>query len=123
MRMTNLEVVTYLNKLSSNFFNDDMKNKYLPVKLNFAIQKNLATLGQHNIGIDESRKTIGEHYGTLDGNHYIIDPDKIDEANQELQDLYNIEIELPILTVSLSSIEDLDLTMTQMDALMFMIEE
>lgn len=121
--MTNLEVVTYLNKLSFNFFQNDMKDKYLPVRLNFAIQKNLAVLGQHNIGIDESKKIIGEHYGTLEGDRYVIDPNKIDEANKEIQDLYNISVDLPILKVSLSTIEDLNLTVGQMDALMFMIEE
>lgn len=123
MKLTNLQVTTILQKISQSFFNDEVKNKYLPIKLNFAIQKNLATLGQHNMAIESGKKTICEEYGIRDGDKYIFDNDKVDIANQELQDLYSVETDLPISTVSLNAIENIELTPAQMDAIMFMIEE
>ena len=50
-------------------------------------------------------------------------PEKIEKASQELNDLFNLEQEVQIYTIQESSLtDDLTITTSQMEALMFMIE-
>lgn len=124
MQFKNYEIIQHAEELKQHFLIDN-KNQYLPIKLNYAIQKNLAVLLQNYASIDNSKLTICKHYGKLDetGEKYSFDNEVISTVNNELQDLYNIEVDVPIMTVKLSLIEDLELTPIQMNAIMFMIEE
>lgn len=124
MKFKNYEIVQHSEELKKYFLTEN-NNQYLPIKLNYAIQKNLASLLQNYASIDSSRNTICKHYGTLNdaGDAYHFPPETIDVVNNELQDLYNIEVEVAIMLVKLSDIENLELTPNQMNAIMFMIEE
>ena len=67
--------------------------------------------------IDVNPGVIGKDIGA------IIEGENKIKAEQELQDLFNIEQEVDIRTCSLSQIEGIDLTLEQMQAIMFMIIE
>lgn len=122
MTMTNFEIYNTA-KAMSDAFQDG--TQYLPVKVNFFIQKNKATLMTLAQDIDNSRIAIVQNYGTMDenANQFVVPEDKIEAANAELMDLFNIEQEVDIRKVSIDSFpDDINLTTAQMEALMFMID-
>ena len=122
MKLTNQEIYEKAFEISKAF---SQETKYIPIKLNFAIQKNLATFSKLQKEIEDNRIKIASVYGTLDEERqkYIIEGENKIKAEQELQDLFNIEQEVDIRTCSLSQIEGIDLTLEQMQAIMFMIVE
>jgi Ser-tRNA(Ala) deacylase AlaX len=76
--------------------------------------------------IENTRIEIAQRYGKLDAetNQYIIEPDKINEASRELNDLFSLEQEVHIYKINIENlIDNLALTTGQMEAIMFMIEE
>ena len=122
MQLTNNFIYETAYNLYSLFNNNE---QYIPVKLNFKIQKNLKTLQACAELIDEQKAKIGQQYGELmPEGHYSISPEKINEANKELMDLGNIVQDVMIQTISIDEIdENIKLTPHQMQAIMFMIEE
>lgn len=122
MKLTNKEIYENATKIKVAFSNE---TKYIPVKLNFAIQKNLLILSRLQEEIERNRIHIAETHGELnpEKNQYDIKKEYIEKVTQELEDLFNIEQEVEIKTCSLSQIEGIDLTMEQMQAIMFMITE
>ena len=98
--------------------------QYIPIKLNFAIQKNIQTFKSLFETIDAARLKIGQQYGEMSESGFsIIDPEKQTLANQELMDLGEIIQEVPVQTVKIESItDDIRLTPQQMQTIMFMIE-
>lgn len=123
MKLTNNKIYTYANNLLAQFSNT--ANLKLPVKINFYLQKNMQTLKTLATEIEENRLAIVRSYGELveDGSAYSIPADKVAEAQKELNDLFNLEQEVQIYTVNIDALnDDMVLTMSQMEALMFMIE-
>lgn len=122
MKLKNSEIYNIAMLLTDNF--KDSK-QYLPIKINFYIQKNKDTLMSLAQDIETNRIRIMEEYGIKneDGTSYIIKTENIDAAQREITDLFDIEQEVNICTVSLDSIpEGTTLTTGQMEAIMFMIE-
>ena len=122
MKLNNYEVFNYAQALNTFSNNKDL---YIPVKANFIIQKNLqalVTAGEH---IEKSRFEIIQHYGVLneEKGQYIVPAEKIDEANAELSVLFEIEQDLDLGKIKIEDLGNIELTTTQMQALMFMIEE
>lgn len=121
MKMTNYEIYMTTKALEEAFNN---KEQYLPIKVSFYIQKNKALLLSLSQNIEDLRMTIVRNYGALneDGTAFEVPQDKIEIANKELSDLFNIEQEVNILQISLEAFpDDIQLTNKQMEALMFMI--
>lgn len=120
MKLTNAQIYYGAQNLSSAF----STSLYLPAKVNFYIQKNSQTLAALAQEIEENRINIIKHYGVSDNSGNIQVPeDKISEASQEINDLFAIEQDVNILTFSIEAFGDLQLSMEQMNAIMFMIEE
>lgn len=122
MKMTNNEIYTTANQLVAAF-NDDTQR--LPIKINFYLQKNKKTLVALAQDIEAARMEIARSYGTLSEaqDQYIIPPENMEKAQKELNDLFDLEQEVPIGKISIDKIdEDLVLSAGQMDALMFMID-
>ena len=122
MKMTNFEIYN-IAKAMGDAFQDS--TQYLPVKINFFIQKNKSTLMALAQDIDNSRIEIVKNYGTMDteNNQFVVPEDKIEIANAELQDLFAIEQEVEIRKVSIDAFpDDINLSTAQMEALMFMID-
>lgn len=122
MKLTNQEIYEKATEITVAFSNE---TKYIPVKLNFAIQKNLSVLLKLKEEIENNRVKIASEYGKLnsEGTQFIIEKENREKVEQELNDLFTMEQEIDIRTCSLSQIEGIDLTMEQMQAIMFMITE
>ena len=122
MKLTNYEIYTYAQQLNSAFTN---KNLYLPARVNFFLQKNiqlLLTLAQE---IEENRLNIIRHYGIVnsDTGNIEIPADKIQIANNEIQELLMLEQDINITKINIDKFGDIELSLEQMNAIMFMIEE
>lgn len=122
MILTNNQIYNYANQLIGAFMDSSQR---LPARLNFIIQKNKRVLTNLAQDIEKARLEIAENYGTFDAEsgQYIVVPDKMAAAGQELEDLFNIEQEVNIATISADSLSDeLTLTTGQMEAILFMID-
>jgi hypothetical protein len=122
MLMKNSEIYNYAQALTEAFRDN---NQRLPVKINFYLQKNKKTLLSLSQDIEQSRMEIAQNYGTIneEGTAYTISEENIVAVNNEIQDLLNIEQEVPIYQVSIDSFsDDLTFTTAQMEAIMFMID-
>ena len=122
MLMKNSEIYNYAQALTEAFRDN---NQRLPVKVNFYLQKNKKTLLSLSQDIEQSRMEIAQNYGILneEGTAYTIPDENIGIVNTEIQDLLNIEQEVPIYQVSIDSFsDDLTFTTAQMEAIMFMID-
>ena len=122
MKLTNEKIYTYAIKIAEQFTDEAQK---LPVKINFYLQKNKATLLELAQGIEKARAEIIQSYGELDesGENYKIPAEKIADASKELEDLFTLEQEVQIYTVSVDNLpDDISLTTGQMEAIMFMID-
>lgn len=122
MKLNNYKIYENAQALSEAFLQSDL---YIPVKANFAIQKNIKVMAAAGEEIEKSRIAVVSHYGTLDAenNQYIVPEEKIAEANKEINDLFSMEQDLDIKTIKLEDLGNIELTPKQMQALMFMIEE
>lgn len=122
MKIKNQFIYNYAMLLNKAFANGEQK---LPIKINFALQKNKSVLTNLAQEIEKARLEILKKYGKLDAEsqQYVIEPEHVAQASQELYDLSEIEQEVNVLTIPIDIIEtDLVLTTQQMEALMFMIE-
>lgn len=122
MKMSNLEIYSTAQSFNKAFENF---NEYLPVKINFFMQKNKNTIVSLAQDIDNARMEIIQTYGKLndEGDAYIVPPESIDIANKELADLFSIEQEVNINKISLSAFDEIKFTTDQVQAIMFMIDE
>ena len=107
LKLTNAQIYHYALKLNSL-----QGSLILPVKANFYIHKNINTLFSLAQEIETERKRIESEYAN-DENAY-------DIAIQELSD---IEQDVKIYKIKIEELKDTSLSLEQMDALMFMIEE
>ena len=121
MKFSNDQIYEYGQNLSI-FNNCNIK---MPVRINFYLQKNIQLIQQAAEEIERARLGIGAQFGIINQaqNGYDIPPEKIEEANKELQDLFSLEQELPIHIFKLDDFDGIELTYQQMSAIMFMIEE
>lgn len=122
MLMKNSEIYNYAQALIEAFQDNTQR---LPVKINFYLQKNKKTLLSLSQDIEQSRMEIAQNYGILneEGTAYTIPEENIVAVNNEIQELLNIEQEVPIYKVSIDSFsDDLTITTAQMEAIMFMID-
>lgn len=119
--MLNSEIYGLTKALGSAFNNE---TKYLPARINFFIQKNKNILAQISDSIEECRLKIIQHYGVDSGDGQIhFTSESQEKANQELKELLEISQEIEISILTLADLEGLDFTPSQMQALLFMIEE
>ena len=122
MLMKNFEIYESAKAMNEAFADN---TQYLPVKVNFFIQKNKSTLLALAQDIEAARMNIIRNYGepTEDGNSYSIPKEKIEIASKELNDLFEIEQEVDIKKINIDNFpDDISFTTGQMEALMFMID-
>lgn len=122
MKLTNSQIYNYVNVLFEAFNDKDQK---LPIKINFYLQKNKNTLITLAQDIEKARLEIASNYGNLDeeSGQYIIPSDKLEDAQKELNDLFNLEQEVQIYTIKAEDLDNnISITTAQMEAIMFMID-
>lgn len=123
LNLSNLNIVNYYQSLIDNKINNE---QYIPVAINFFIQKNILQLEKYYNEIIHTRNIIIEHYQEMDeeGNQ-IIPPDKIALANKEIDELLAIVQKVDITLIPLKTFIDLNVQLStgQLSSLIFMIQE
>ncbi len=130
MKMQNKEIVGFLNTCVS------MKNKSLPVRLAYAIKKNVAAVQEAASAYTAEREELIRRYAKKDKNGEIMTEDDCyimedkERFGEDMSELLNIETEVEIHTVSISVVEKCDedskydsLTMAELDVIDFMLTE
>lgn len=124
--MSNTEIyntATALSELFSTMVQAEMK---LPVKVNFYFQKNMNSLIAMAQELEQERTNIIMKYGTPtpeDPERVMIDPEKLDDANKELSDLFSLEQEVAINAIELDWFDGINMTPQQVNAITFMIKD
>ena len=122
MKFNNIEIYNIASNIAK--YLQDL-NEYIPAKTNFFLQKNINIITEAAKEIEEARIKIAEHYGELnkENNEYNIPVENKEKALIELEDLFKIEQEIDIKTISITDLEGVKLTPMQMQTIMFMISE
>ena len=120
MKLTNQQIYSLANSLK-NFCPEGK----IPVKVNFFLQKNIQIIFQAAKEIEDARLDIAKFFGSLNesNTHYVVPLDKMEEAQQELNDLLLIEQDLNLHIFKLEDFNNIELTYQQLQTIMFMIEE
>lgn len=121
MKLTNNQIYEYGQKLTI-FTNCNIK---MPVRINFHLQKNIQLIQKAAEEIEKTRFEIGAQFGSINetGTGYDIPEENQQIVIQELNDLFNIEQELPLHIFKLEQFDGIELTYQELSAIMFMIEE
>ena len=130
MKMQNKEIVDFLNTCVS------MKKKSLPVRLAYAIKKNVAAVQEAASAYTAEREELIRRYAKKDENGEIMTEDDCyimedkERFGKDMSELLNIETEVEIHTVSIPVVEKCDedpkydsLTMAELDVIDFMLTE
>lgn len=124
--MSNIEIYNTADALVELFSNMSESNIQLPVKVNFYFQKNMNALVAMAKELEEERTNIIIKYGTPDPedpDRVTLAPEKLDEANKELNDLFGLEQEVAINAIELDWFEGINMTPQQVVAITFMIKD
>jgi hypothetical protein len=114
----------YQYALNAQAFYDSNKDIYFPVKSSFYIYKNIEAVVEAAAYIDRCRKDILEKFGkSKDDKTYTINDREREFVQQELNDLAELYQDLNITKIHLSDLKDVSLTLNQIKAIAFMIEE
>lgn len=130
MKMKNSEIVAFLNICAG------LKQKHLPVRLAYAIKKNMSAVQDAAAAYMAERDELVARYAKKDENGkyleenscYIMD----DKAGfeRDMEELLGIETEVEIHTVSIAVVEKCDddpkydaLTMEELDVIVYMLTE
>lgn len=122
MTLKNIDIYNDANALAGEFAQKEVK---LPLKVNFYLQKNLKELVALAQDIEQQRVAIAQEYGTLneETQQYEIPPENIASASRKLNELFDLTQEVKIYKVKLDAFGDADLSASQMQALLFMIDD
>lgn len=119
----NRDIITMYQGLSQLASNEGMR---LPARVSFAVVRNLKMLIPIIEDIDMARQSIAETYGTLDIDNptqYHIPENNRDTVNQELDAIMETEVDVSLVKIKMTEIEDLNISIAMAEALMFMVEE
>lgn len=119
----NRDIITMYQGLSQLASNEGMR---LPARVSFAVVRNLKMLIPIIEDIEMARQSIAETYGTLDVDNptqYRIPENNRDTVNQELDAIMETEVDVPLVKIKMTEIEDLNISIAMAEALMFMVEE
>ena len=125
MKMKNYEIIQHLNELNKVFSSEN--TTLFPINFIFYIKKNIKILLTYAKEIDECKYEIGEKFGEYkeeENAFLIIDNDSRVQAQEELNALFNIEQDVPIVLINVNDYFDkINLTTSQMEAILFMLKE
>ena len=129
MKMKNSEIVAFLNICAN------LKQKHLPVRLAYAIKKNMSAVQEAAAAYMAEREELVARYAKKENGKYLeengcyIMDDKAG-FEKDMEELLGIETEVEIHTVSVSVVEKCDddpkydaLTMEELDVIAYMLTE
>ena len=130
MKMKNKEIVTFLNTCAG------LKQKHLPVRLAYAIKKNIAAVQEAAAAYSAEREELVDRYAQKDDSgKYILENgcyvlENKTDFEKDMEELLGIETEVGIHTISMETVEKCDddpkydtLTIEELDAIDYMLTE
>ena len=124
-QFSNKEILDYATALSKEIL-ENAKDVELPTKVNFYLQKNIKTFLTAAQDIEEAQLKIGKKYGEYNSEkeaYIITDSEKLSIAQKEMEDLLSVDQVLEVYFITLADLQDTKLTIAQMNAMLFMIDE
>lgn len=95
-----------------------------PANVSYAIIRNFKILSPIAEDIYNERENIIKKYGEkIEDGHYQIPEDKINIANQELDNLLNMDTNVQLVTFSIDNLLGYDIPLKTMNILYFIIED
>ena len=97
-----------------------------PARVSFAIIHNMRQLEPVVAAYEDAKTILLQENGTLSEdnlNAFVVPPEKISYVSQELSTLDDTQVGVIIQRINMGDLDGLDLTLQDMDALYFMIEE
>ena len=131
LTLSNLDIYTLAQQIVQIQQNEQYTNKSYPVKINFYLQKNQNVILDLAKEIEKERMDILQKFQDPtaeieedNGQQQIIIPkEKVDQVNQELNDLLALEQEVTIYTIDLAVFDEIEMTPQEFQAINFMITE
>lgn len=122
LTLKNIDIYSIANMLADAFSAND-NDTHLPIKINFFLQKNMAKMIELGQELDRERTEIVKRYGTLneETQQYEIPQEKLEEAQNELNELFNLEQEVKITMLDINAFDGVDISDKKGNAIMFMI--
>lgn len=112
MKITNRQVIEFINSVSAN----KLASKRLPVKIAYAISRNLDKMNNIITSYETARKTLLDQYAekdeegkakVKDGN-YVIQEDQKQAFSDEMKELLEVENEIDLHTINMDEVEKCD---------------
>lgn len=112
MKITNRQVIELINSVSAN----KLASKRLPVKVAYAISRNLDKMNNIITSYETARKTLLDQYAekdeegkakVKDGN-YVIQEDQKQAFSDEMKELLEVENEIDLHTINMDEVEKCD---------------
>lgn len=112
MKITNRQVIEFINSVSAN----KLASKRLPVKVAYAISRNLNKMNNIITSYETARKTLLDQYAekdeegkakVKDGN-YVIQEDQKQAFSDEMKELLEVENEIDLHTINMDEVEKCD---------------
>lgn len=112
MKITNRQVIEFINSVSVN----KLASKRLPVKVAYAISRNLDKMNNIITSYETARKTLLDQYAekdeegkakAKDGN-YVIQEDQKQAFSDEMKELLEVENEIDLHTINMDEVEKCD---------------
>lgn len=112
MKITNRQVIEFVNSVSAN----KLASKRLPVKVAYAISRNLDKMNNIITSYETARKTLLDQYAekdeegkakVKDGN-YVIQEDQKQAFSDEMKELLEVENEIDLHTINMDEVEKCD---------------
>lgn len=124
-KLTNKEILDKVNMLG------DISNRKLPVKVSYALAKNISKIESELKHYNNERVKIVDKYCERDeennlkieNGNYVIKEDEIENWNKDMKDLQDIEIEFDVHKFNIELLNGYDMTASEMMCIDFMIEE
>ena len=126
MKITNEEIITNVSKLV------EISQRELPVKVSYAIAKNIAKIESVLKIYNTERSKLLEKYSVKDeqGKSIITEDNQIKlqeeftaDWNKDIRELDEIENDIDIHTFSINALEGFNITPRDIKAIQYMIEE
>lgn len=112
MKITNRQVIEFINNVRDN----KLASKRLPVKVAYAISRNLDKMNNIITSYETARKTLLDQYAekdeegkakVKDGN-YVIQEDQKQAFSDEMKELLEVENEIDLHTINMDEVEKCD---------------
>lgn len=112
MKITNRQVIEFINNVRAN----KLASKRLPVKVAYAISRNLDKMNNIITSYETARKTLLDQYAEKDeegkakvkDENYVIQEDQKQAFSDEMKELLEVENEIDLHTINMDEVEKCD---------------